>query len=289
MADTAIEIRGLKKAYRSFTLGPLDLSVPAGVIYGFAGPNGAGKTTTIDLMLGMGAKDGGTVRVLGLDHLRDEAAVKARVGYVSPDLDFRAWMRVGRVIRFIRGFHPTWDDAYCASLMDRFAISPKDYTMHLSFGARIKLALVLALAWRPSVLVLDEPTSGLDAIARRELFGELLAAVAEARRTVFISSHALTDLERFADYVGLIRNGRLLFEGPTSTIVDRFRMVDLIVSPTAGFSEGPGVFVQSRHEDRWRALVDREVAPLETIARRGATPIAEAAVTLEEVSVALGR
>src|SRR6188768_2535775 len=112
MPSPAVEIRGLQRSYRRFTLGPLDMTVPRGAIYGFVGPNGAGKTTTLDLVMGMGAKSGGRITVLGCDHLRDEVAMKRQVGYVSPDLTFEPWRRVGRAIQFVRGFYPTWDATY---------------------------------------------------------------------------------------------------------------------------------------------------------------------------------
>jgi ABC-2 type transport system ATP-binding protein len=159
----ALEIRGLEKRYRNFTLGPLDLTVPAGAIYGFVGPNGSGKTTTIDLIFGMGQVDAGRIAVLGFDHRRDEVELKRRVGYVSPELDFRPWGRVQNAIHFVRGFYPTWDESYCANLLGAFHISMDERIRALSFGARTKLALVLALSWRPAVLVLDEPTTGIDA------------------------------------------------------------------------------------------------------------------------------
>src|SRR6478672_3136702 len=100
MPAPAVEIRGLEKTFRSFRLGPLDMTVPAGAIYGFVGPNGSGKTTTIDLIFGMGAQDAGTITVLGLDHHRDEVAMKRQVAYVSPDLQFQPWGRVHKVIAF---------------------------------------------------------------------------------------------------------------------------------------------------------------------------------------------
>jgi ABC-2 type transport system ATP-binding protein len=177
MSANAIEIRGLEKAFPAFALGPLDLTVPAGAIYGFVGPNGSGKTTTIDLIFAMGAKDAGSIRVLGLDHLRDEVAMKRQVAYVSPDLMFHPWGRVRKVIQFVRGFYPTWDQAYCERLMTSLDLGADDKISTLSFGARIKLSLLLALAWRPKVLILDEPTVGLDAISKQAVFAELLAAV----------------------------------------------------------------------------------------------------------------
>src|SRR6187551_2381847 len=123
MAANAVEIRGLEKSFDTFTLGPIDLTVPAGAIYGFVGPNGSGKTTTIDLIFGMGAKDAGSITVLGLDHLKDEVAMKRQVGYVSPDLNYLPWSKVGRAINFVKSFYPTWDDQYCEQLLRSLRLS----------------------------------------------------------------------------------------------------------------------------------------------------------------------
>jgi ABC-2 type transport system ATP-binding protein len=289
MPEHAIEIRGLRKTYPSFALGPLDITVPTGSIYGFVGPNGAGKTTTIDLIFGMGDKDAGTITVLGLDHVRDEAAMKARVGYVSPDLDFRPWGRVGNAITFVKGFYPTWDDTYCDQLLSNLAVGRDERIAALSFGARIKLALVLALSWRPMVLVLDEPTVGLDAIARQQVFAELLKAVRDEQRTVFISSHAIADLERFADHAGMIKNGRLVFEGAITALLERYRIVDFTVNRPFDVSDQPGVVVQQHDRDRWRILLDQDQTTLASLDARGASRIADAPVSLEELFIALGR
>ena len=285
----ALEIRGLRKSFESFTLGPIDLTVPVGAIYGFVGPNGAGKTTTIDLIFGMGTKDEGSITVLGHDHLRDEVAMKRQVGYVGPDLNFRAWGRIERAIKFVHAFYPTWDQAYCNRLLDMFKLSPTDSIVTLSFGARTKLALVLAMAWRPRLLVLDEPTTGLDAIAKQAVFAELLAAVREEERTIFISSHAISDLERFADHVAMIKDGRVLFEGATDEIVERYRMVEILADRPGDLDAQPGIRVQQRDQDRWRILLDLQRMPMNRLAQHGARPIAEAPVSLEELFVALGR
>lgn len=285
----AVEIRGLRKVYPKFTLGPVDLTVPPGAIYGFVGPNGSGKTTTLDLIFGMGQKDAGTIRVCGLDHERDEVAVKSRIGYVSPDLDFRPWGRVGGAIAFVRGFYPAWDDAYCSYLLRAFELDRDDKVMTLSFGGRIKLALVLALSWRPSVLVLDEPTVGLDAISKQQLFSELLSAVRDEERTVLISSHAISDLERFADHVGMIKQGRIVFEGAITDILDRYRLVDFTVQQPIDLADAPGLIVQTKTPSRWRVLLDREQTTPEVLRARGAQQMAEAPMSLEELFVALGR
>jgi ABC-type multidrug transport system ATPase subunit len=289
MPANAIEIRGLEKAFPTFALGPLDLTVPCGAIYGFVGPNGAGKTTTIDLLFGMGAKDGGSITVVGLDHLRDEVAMKRQVAYVSPELYFQPWGRVHKVVQFVRGFYPTWDQAYCQRLMTSLDIHPDDRIATLSFGARIKLALILALAWKPKVLVLDEPTVGLDAISKQAVFAELLAAVQDEERTILISSHGLSDVERFADHLGMIKNGRLLFEGATADVIARFRMVDFIAADSVRVEDRPGVFVQQHDGRRWRVLLDLQRASLDWLRALGVTLVADAPVTLEELFIALGK
>lgn len=289
MSANAVEIRGLEKSFPSFQLGPLDLTVPRGAIYGFVGPNGSGKTTTIDLIFGMGAKDAGTISVLGLDHLRDEVAMKRQVAYVSPELYFQPWGRVHKVVQFVRGFYPSWDAVYCARLMRTLDLDPADRIQTLSFGARIKLALLLALSWRPKVLVLDEPTVGLDAISKQAIFTELLAAVQDEDRTVLISSHGLTDIERFADHIGMIKNGRLLFEGATADVLSRFRMVDVVVPNTFSLPARPGVHVQQQQGERWRVLLDLQRVSPGSLQALGVTLAGDAPVTLEELFVALGK
>ena len=177
--------------------------------------------------------------MLGFDHRADEVALKRRAAYVSPELNFQVWGKVGKAIRFVRGFYPTWDDAYCAELMKAFHLSDTDRIITLSFGAKTKLSLLLALARRPEVLILDEPTTGLDAVSKQQVFGELLKAVEDGERTVLISSHGLSDIERFADHVGMIKNGKLLLEGRTDEIVDRYRLAEFFTSQRHGRFESP--------------------------------------------------
>ncbi len=292
MGTDTIVIRGLEKSFSNFKLGPLDLTVPQGAIYGLIGPNGAGKTTTIDLIMGMGRKDAGSIEVFGLDHIKEEVAVKARIGYVSPDLVFNAWGKVKRAVAFIRGFYPDWDDPYCIELLHRLKLGWEERIGTLSFGAKTKLGLLLALSHRPSLLLLDEPLAGLDAVSKQEVFTELLAAVQDEQRTVLISSHDLHDLERFADHIGIIDKGKLLLEGPTADLVERFRMVDCIAPNGQILTDAPGLRVQKRDGNRWRVLCDQ--APdkgtpsgIDQLQAAGFTDITATPVTLEELFVAL--
>ncbi|HPO12362.1 MAG TPA: ABC transporter ATP-binding protein [Candidatus Hydrogenedentes bacterium] len=287
MNDTAICIQGLLKRFKTFTLGPLNASVPLGAIYGFIGPNGAGKTTTIDLIMGMGHEDEGTIRVLGLDHRADEAAMKAQIGYVSPEVSFNAWVKVKRVIGFYRSFYPDWDDAYCEELMRRLKLDWQDRIATLSYGSRTKLNLVIALSHRPKLLLLDEPLSGLDALAKQEVFSELLSAVQDEDRTVFISSHNLDDIERFTDHLGMIQNGKMLLEGPTADLVERFRMVDGISNNGYTITSLAGVRIQSREGERCRILVDTKKTPLQALSENGVQILADSPVSLEELFVGI--
>ena len=289
MNTNAIEIRQLKKIYPNFTLGPLDLTVPRGAIYGLIGPNGAGKTTTIDLIFGMGKNDGGRIRVLGLDHHTDEVELKRRAAYVSPDLNFSIWGQVGKAIRFVRGFYPEWDDDYCARLMKSFHLNASEIIATLSFGAKTKLSLLLALSRRPQVLILDEPTTGLDAVSKQEVFGELLKAVEDCERTVLISSHGLTDIERFADHIGMIKNGKLLLEGRTDEIVDRFRLAEYFTENGTQFQNRAGLIILKRIENRWHALIDQESDVQDWLQSKGAKEISLTRVTLEDLFVALAK
>ncbi len=287
--NNAIEIRGLVKTYSRFQLGPLDLTVPRGAIYGLIGPNGAGKTTAIDMIFGMGRNDAGQIRVLGLDHRAAEVALKQHAAYVGPDLNFQVWGKVGKTIRFVRGFFPGWDDAYCAALMKAFHLSDSDKIATLSFGARTKLSLLLALARRPEVLILDEPTTGLDAVSKQQVFNELLKAVEDGERTVLISSHGLSDIERFADHVGMIKNGKLLLEGRTDEIVERFRLAEFFTTngTTLQNPEPAGLTILRCNENRWHALLDQNSDAQNWLETQGAENLTLTRLTLEDLFVAL--
>jgi ABC-2 type transport system ATP-binding protein len=286
-SNPSLEVTALEKHYPGFGLGPLDLTVQAGSIYGLIGPNGAGKTTLIDQIFGMGSPDAGTIKICGLDHERDEVAVKQCAAYVGPDLNFVAWGKIGRAIRFHRGFRPTWDDAYCARLMHDFGISADERIGTLSFGGRTKLALLLALAWRPQVLVLDEPTTGIDAHSKKAVFAEMLNIVRDEARTVFISSHQIPDLERFADQVGVLHKGRLVAEGSTGELVERHLQAEWVAENAGNFAHVPGLTLQEQEGPHWRGVIDTRICPVPSLVQRGARDVRTQPLTLEDLFLAL--
>jgi ABC-2 type transport system ATP-binding protein len=289
MNEHAIELRGLKKSYFPFQLGPLDLTVPRGAIYALIGPNGAGKTTALDLIMGMGRRDAGDIRVFGLDHQRDSVEIKRRAGYVGPELNFQVWGKVGRAVRFVRGFYPDWDDAYCAELMKVFHLTAGDRIASLSFGAKTKLSLLLALSHRPELLLLDEPTTGLDAISKQQVFAELLKAVEPGERTVLISSHGLADIERFADHVALIKEGRLLLHGRMDEVVDRFRLAEFFTADGRGIPFRDGFIVLKQEGNRWQAVLDQQQGIPGWLQSQGAQQLSLTPMTLEDLFIALVR
>jgi ABC-2 type transport system ATP-binding protein len=282
----ALVLHNVTRRLGKFTLGPLDLSVPRGAVTALVGRNGAGKTTTLDLTMGMGLADGGSVEVVGLPMPADEVAIKARVAYVSPDLNFAPWGKVGRALDFIAGFYPDWQDVRCEDLLRRFGLRREERITALSFGARIKLALVMALARNAELLILDEPTVGLDVEARRLLFAEILDFVRREDRAVVISSHQLSDLERLADYVAIIEEGRLLLFAPMNALVNRFVLLDASMGAGA-LPAVPGIRMLERKDGRLRLLLDRDAGTARDLHDAGITVLAEVPMTLEEIFIAL--
>jgi ABC-2 type transport system ATP-binding protein len=281
----AIELDGLYCKLGRFELGPVTATVPRGSVVALIGPNGAGKTTLLDLVMGLGRPARGRIRAVGLSQPKDEVAIKARVAYVNPDLNYATWGTVGRALDFVRGFYPDWNDDRCARLLGAFELGRGDKIATLSFGGRIKLSLVMALAREAELLLLDEPTVGLDVAARRVLFQEILEIVKDDERTVVISSHQLADLERLADHCAIIARGQLIAMAPMDGLLDRYRQVDAIV---AGRMPGiAGVRLIARDGDRVRLLIDRDRCPAGALEARGVRPLAEVAMTLEDLFIAL--
>ena len=199
-------------------LASVSLSLPRGGVYGLVGANGAGKTTLIKHLLGLLRAESGSVRVFGLDPVAEPVAVLSRIGYLSEENDLPGWMRVDELIRYQRAFYPGWDDAYAEELRQAFALEPTAKIKTLSKGQKARIGLLLALAYRPELLVLDEPSSGLDPIVRRDILGAVLRTIADEGRTVLFSSHLLEEVEQVADHVTMIRKGEIVVSAPLEQI-----------------------------------------------------------------------
>ncbi|MBW3670269.1 MAG: ABC transporter ATP-binding protein, partial [Acidobacteria bacterium] len=171
-------------------------------------------------LLGLLRTEEGSVRVFGRDPVADPVGVLSRIGYLSEENDLPGWMRVGELMRYSRAFHPGWDDAYAGELCTMFALDPAAKIRTLSKGQKARAGLVVALAYRPELLVLDEPSSGLDPIVRRDILGAILRTIAEEGRTVLFSSHLLEEVERVADHVTMIRQGKIVVSAPLNVLKD---------------------------------------------------------------------
>ena len=224
MSESVIEVSGLTRRFGAKTvLDSVSVSLPRGAVYGLVGANGAGKTTLIKHLLGLLRAETGTVRVFGLDPVADPVAVLSRIGYLSEENDIPGWMRVDELLRYSRAFYPAWDDAYAEELRQAFALDPTAKIKTLSKGQKARAGLVIALAYRPELLVLDEPSSGLDPIVRRDILGAVIRTIADEGRTVLFSSHLLDEVERVADHVTMINQGKIVLSAPLAAIREAHR------------------------------------------------------------------
>ncbi len=215
-----LEIRGLVQSFGAVeVLRGLDLTLDEGLVYGFLGRNGAGKTTTLRAVMGLQKADAGELRLFGEAIPAPGPAQKRRIGYVSQEQHLYPWMTCARVGRFVSGFFPDWDPYEFDRLLEAFRLPPKRKIAALSGGMRAKLALALALAHRPELLLLDEPTAGLDPAARREFVDIVRRQADENGRTTLFSSHNVEEVERVADVVGILVDGALAFEGAPDALL----------------------------------------------------------------------
>ena len=206
-----IEINQLVRRYgRTDAVNGLDLRVRPGRCYGFFGRNGAGKTTTIKCLLNLLRPTSGEAKLFGLDPARHEVSVKSRLAYVPDYVAFYPWMTVRETLDYFASFRGHWNRETERALLDRFRLDPRKKTRHLSKGQRTQVALITAICPEPELLVLDEPTSGLDPIVRREFIQTVIGAYQEGdpgRRTVFVSTHLISEFEGLIDEFTIIEGG----------------------------------------------------------------------------------
>ena len=240
----AIECRGLTKRFGQLTaVHELDLSLDAGTVLGFVCPNGAGKSTTIRMMLGLCVPTAGSVRLWGADPLR-ESKVRARVGYCPGELRLDERLTVAATLTSWGKLRHSTDTGFRDELVERLGVEPGRQVRGLSTGNRRKVALVGALMSRPDLLVLDEPTNGLDPLVQEE-FMAILGEAASAGTSVLLSSHVLSEVERVANEVAVIREGAIVASGPTSQLRGNLPQVFRAVfagqaPPAVEFSALPG-------------------------------------------------
>src|SRR5687767_10654107 len=214
MEQPVVEVTDLSRSFeQKKALDGVTFRASAGQVYGLVGSNGAGKTTLLKHLLGLLRAETGTVRVFGLDPVRDPVGVLGRVGYLSEERELPEWMRIDELMAYTQAFHPTWDTSYARELLDTFGLDPAKKVKELSKGMRAQAGLLVAVAHRPELLILDEPSSGLDAVVRRDILDAIVRTVADDGRTVIFSSHLLEEVERMSDHVTMLHGGREILSG----------------------------------------------------------------------------
>jgi ABC-2 type transport system ATP-binding protein len=225
MEEMVLRMSDVTKQYPAFTLDRVSLDIPRGYIMGFVGRNGAGKSTTIKCMTDIIRADSGEMEWFGQTGSRMPLEMKERIGYVSEEPAFYEDMTVEWTGKFVGGFYRKWDEALFRKLLKRFQVDPRKKIKELSRGMKVKLSLALAMAHHPELLILDEPTSGLDPVIRSELLDVFREIIQDERASIFFSSHITSDIEKVADYITVIHNGRIAASGDKLTVLDQWKLV----------------------------------------------------------------
>jgi ABC-2 type transport system ATP-binding protein len=285
----AVEITGLSRKFGpKLALNQVSLQVRRGRVFGLVGANGAGKTTLIKHLLGRLKAESGLVRVFGFDPVADPVAVLSRIGYLSENRDLPAWMRVDELLRYTEAFYPKWDMAYAEELREQFGLDPRAKIKTLSRGEHAKAGLLIALAYRPEMLLLDEPSSGLDPVVRRDILEAIIRTVADEGRTVFFSSHLLEEVERVADDVAMMFNGKVVLAGALDDVKEsHHRLVFRFDSPQSSVPKVPGVLSLTGGGQEWTAICNgKRDEAVAAAARAGGRVVAEDSPSLDEIFVA---
>lgn len=289
MQQEIVDIRQLSRLFgHKNALDSVSFSASAGLVYGLVGANGAGKTTLIKHLLGLLRAQTGSVRVFGLDPVRDPVGVLGRVGFLSEDRELPEWMRIDELLRYTQAFHPTWDTSYAEELLDTFGLDPSKKVKDLSKGMRAQAGLIAAVAHRPELLILDEPSSGLDAVVRRDILDAVVRTVADDGRTVIFSSHLLEEVERMSDHVTMLHRGRVMLSGPLDDARQGYRRSR--VHFERPFDEAPAVDGALAIEGGGRTWSALHNTPLEefrqAIGALGGEVVETRDATLEEIFLA---
>ena len=219
--ENAIEIKDVTKRYDGFTLDSISFDVPKGCIMGFIGQNGAGKTTTIRSLLHITDISSGEIKLLGLDHIKDETAIKKRIAVVFDELPFHDVFNAKDMARIFEGMYPEWDNAAYLQYIERFQLPMKKKIGQFSKGMKMKLQIACALSHNAELLVMDEATTGLDPVVRDEILHIFMEYLQNGERSILMSSHITSDLEKIADMVTFIDRGKILLTGCKDEIIEQ--------------------------------------------------------------------
>jgi ABC-2 type transport system ATP-binding protein len=246
---------------RATVVDDLSFSVPRGTTMGFIGLNGAGKTTTIRMMVGLLRPNSGCIRVADCEVPKERDRLKPLIGYVPDRPTVYAWMRVEQAIEFARSFYQRWNNHRCNELVKIFDLDRGKRVKHLSKGQAAKLSLLLALCHEPQVLVLDEPTSGFDPLVREEFLEGVLAVTSEREQTVLFSSHTLADVQRLADSVAILHEGKLVLHSSVDALLEHTKRIRAVLEDESEVRQPPpGLVFQQIRGREWLMTVENFAA-----------------------------
>ncbi len=220
-----LEVKGLTKEFKDFRLNGIDITLERGYIMGFIGPNGSGKSTTIKLLLNLLKKDGGDIRIFGLDPSRHENEIKNKIGFVFDENYYYEELTIGEMKSIVAPFYKAWDNRVFTRYLKDFGLPPKKKIKELSKGMKMKFSLAMALSHGCELLLMDEPTSGLDPIVRIELLDILSSLIQDETMGIFFSTHITSDLDKIADYITFLHNGEIVLSAPKDDILENYGLV----------------------------------------------------------------
>lgn len=256
----ALEIKHLTKHFPKFTLDDVSFSLPSGAVMGLIGENGAGKSTTIKLLLGLLRADAGEVSILGMDPRRQELDIKRRLGVVSEVTMHPATYRARDTGKVLASAYPNWDERQFERYLHLFGIDPAKPCKDLSKGMRMKLSIACALCHGADLLILDEPTSGLDPVVRDEVLDILRDFMQDEGHSILLSSHITSDLEKIADYITFLHEGRVLFSQSLLDMNEAYGVLRCTPETVQSFAPG-AVYAERRDQFGAEVLVDPRRLP----------------------------
>jgi ABC-2 type transport system ATP-binding protein len=290
MIQLAIDCEALAKTYASIpAVDGINLNVPVGAIYGFLGRNGAGKTTTIKMLLGLTRPTAGRAHVLGMDVRIQRIGILQRTAFVSEKKTLYPSLTPTELVRFSRGFYPTWSDSAVDKYARLFEIPMKQRFEKLSNGNQTKVWLLLALSQGADLLILDEPTTALDPVSVDQLMHVLAEDALGRGHTVFFSSHQLDEVEQIAEYVGVIDKGKLLMESRLDDIKNDFRLIT-VVGNSLPVQTSPQILSVDVDENSYRYVVTKDAESFAaSLSQNGAAITHIASLSLREIFLRLVR
>ncbi|PEM27599.1 ABC transporter ATP-binding protein [Bacillus pseudomycoides] len=223
--ENIVELKNVSKTYNRFSLKNASFNIKKGFVTGFIGANGAGKSTTIKLIMDLISKDSGDIKVFGKDYQKDQVSIKERIGFVYDDNNFYEDMTVHQLKKFIAPAYKKWDENLFQSYIRNFELPTNIKMKKMSKGMKMKTSLAFALSHHAEFIIMDEPTSGLDPVFRREILDILYDLMVDQDKTIFFSTHITTDLDRIADYIVFIHNGKIVFEKDMHSISEEYAIV----------------------------------------------------------------